>query len=274
MTVFWLVVSAAVLAGLVTWFRRYPSHPGTIRFTFGWGPEERAARAELRAVRRDCEERTRVAHQAVAEAEREVADRDRPLEERVRELREYRTELGREVRGEQVGDVLWPLRLHEHALLFLKQEATEGDEPQGAVAGDEPRVAVAAELPLEGLTVERDTSLQDVICIRVVRADGRQLSARYSRTPHNEVAVDDFLERVHNQLLEDRDDRTDRRSRDARAAAEIERIEAERAGIKDAGRPHLEKVEQNRRAELARAEADFGTARDNWEKKTGRRPWR
>lgn len=250
-----------VVGGFGGWFAHYPFVPS--RWRYGWSDAEyrpeRQALAKARGVRRTGRE---TADGIVAKAERVFAEGIEPFQRHVQELSRARDELHQQGSGQEGKPEprLWPLGLVEHELLFLKEEAAEG---QG-----EPRETVDERLPLAGVTVTLDHS-QDHVYIRVTRPDGSRRSQPYPR--HQEIAADALAEAIHNRVV----DHEKFRRRDAELLAEIGRAEADLAKAEEAGCPALDQAKERARTVRARADAVLRAARDAWKTDAGGlRPWR
>ncbi|MDF3146765.1 MULTISPECIES: hypothetical protein [unclassified Streptomyces] len=254
-----------VVGGFLVWYAHYPFLPSKWRYGCPDSRHrpERQALAKARRARRTGRD---TAARIVAEAERGFADGIEPFQRRVQELSRAREELPRQGSGQEVKPELWlwPLGLLEHELLFLKEEAAEG---QG-----EPRKAVDERLPLAGVTVKLDCS-QDHVYIRVARPDGTRRSQPYPR--HQEIAADALVEAIHNQVVKHEEFSRDLQRRDADLVAEIRRAEADLAKAEEAGRPALDGAKERARTVRARADAGLRTARDTWRTDGGgvRPPW-
>lgn len=248
-----------VVGGSLAWYAHYPFLPS--RWRYG-RPDarhrpERQALAKARRARRTGKG---TAERIVAEAERVFADGIEPSRRRVQELSGARQELLRQGPDKEVEPDLWlwPLGLLEHELLFLKEEASEGQA--------EPRRAVDERLPLAGLTVELDHS-QDYVYIRVTMPDGTRRSQPYPR--HRQIAADALVVAIHNQVVQHEKSRRDLQRRDAELVAEISRAEADLAKAEEAGRPALDEAKERARTERARADAVLRAARDTWRTDAG-----
>ncbi|WP_369168879.1 hypothetical protein AB5J49_13580 [Streptomyces sp. R28] len=254
-----LLLVGVVVGGFVAWYAHYPFVPSKWRYGRPDSKHrpERQALAKARRARRKGRE---TADHIVAEAERGFADGIEPFRLRVQELGRAREELARQGSGQEVKPELWlwPLGLLEHELLFLKEEAAEG---QG-----EPRKAVDERLPLAGVTVKLDHS-QDHVYLRVTRPDGTRRSQPYPR--HQEIAADALVEAIHNQVVQHEEFCRDLQRRDAELVAEIRQAEADLAKAEEGGRPALDKARERARTVRARADAGLRTARDTWKTDAG-----
>ncbi|WP_128437229.1 hypothetical protein [Streptomyces cyaneus] len=254
-----------VVGGFLAWYAHYPFLPSKWRYAWPDSKHrpQRQALAKARRARRTGRD---TADRIVADAERGFADGIEPLQRRVQELGRAREELHRQGPDQEVKPELWlwPLGLLEHELLFLKEEAAEGQA--------EPRKVVGERLPLDGLTVKLEHS-QDYVYIRVTVPDGTRRSQPYPR--HQEVAADALVEAIHNQVVRHEESRRDLQRRDADLVAEIGRAEAALAKAEEAGRPELDEAKERARTERARADAVLRAARDTWKTDAGGlRPWR
>ncbi|MEV0205028.1 hypothetical protein AB0H97_07475 [Streptomyces sp. NPDC050788] len=261
-----LVLAGCFLIG--RWLVGYPSVPSRWRYTFGPGPEQRAARQALSAARSQRASARRDADRRVRDARRRVAEIVQPLQLRVRELQSARQELLRPGRGAAVRRELWlgELELYEHALVFTKKEPAQG-EGAGGTAVDE-------ELPLGGLTATFDSTRSHAF-IRITRQDHSRRSAVFALGRYDEVAVDALAEAIHNQAVKDTEFRSDRQVRADAVAAEVKRVEAERAEAEERGRTEVAAATKRADAERERADALLRTAKETWQSQGGGlRPWR
>ncbi|MFF1326752.1 MULTISPECIES: hypothetical protein [Streptomyces] len=259
-----IVVLVVVGCGLLFWLLRYPCVPGRARFTFSFGAEGRAARRALSDARGERRSAYEKAHRSEAEAERRWSDRVAPYRKRVQELQAARAALPEPGQGRAVRPKRWlsPLELHEHVLLFMTQEASDGAD----------RPSVDERLPLAGLAVEFGHT-RDNVHIRVTRPDGTCRTEHYPRD--REVAAYDLVEDIRNQVLRHEDLLRRLEARDAELVAEIKRAEADLAQAGEAGRPELDTVREAARTRRARADALLRAARDGWKTDAGGlRPWR
>lgn len=259
-----IVVLVVVGCGLLFWLLRYPCVPGRARFTFSFGTEERAARRALSDARGERRSAYEKAHRSEADAERRWSERVAPYQKRVRELQAARAALPKPGQGRAVRPKRWlpPLELHEHVLLFMKGEASDGAD----------RPSVDERLPLAGLAVEFGHT-RDNVHIRVTRPDGTCRTEHYPRD--REVAAYDMVEDIRNQVLRHEDFLRRLEARDTELVAEIKRAEADLAQAGEAGRPELDTIREAARTRRARADALLRAARDGWKKDAGGlRPWR
>ncbi|WP_432195268.1 hypothetical protein [Streptomyces sp. bgisy027] len=261
-----IVVLVVVGCGLLFWLLRYPCVPGRLRYAFSFGAEERAARRALSDARGERRSACEKADRSVAEAERRWSDRVAPFRQRVRELEAARAALPKPGQGRAVRPKRWlpPLELHEHVLLFMKNEAAGGE--------DAARTSVEEELPLAGLAVDFGHT-RDNVHIRVTRPDGTSRTEHYPRD--REVAVYDLVEDVRNQVLRHQQFLARQEAREAELVTETKRAEADLAQAGEAGRPELDTVREAARTRRARADALLRAARDGWKTDAGGlRPWR
>ncbi|MGW4169478.1 hypothetical protein ACWEGX_21445 [Streptomyces chartreusis] len=259
-----IVVLVVLGCGLLFWLLRYPCVPGRARFTFSFGTEERAARRALSDARGERQSAYDKARRSEADAERRWSERVAPYRKRVQELQAARAALPKPGQGQAVRPKRWlpPLELHQHVLLFMTKEASDGAE----------RPSVDERLPLAGIAVEFGHT-RDNVHIRVTRPDGTSRTEHYPRD--REVAAYDMVEDIRNQVLRHEEFLRRREAREAELVAEIKRAEADLAQAGEAGRPELDTVRQAARTRRARADAQLRAARDGWKEDAGGlRPWR
>ncbi|MFJ9746127.1 hypothetical protein [Streptomyces chartreusis] len=259
-----IVVLVVLGCGLLFWLLRYPCVPGRARFTFSFGTEERAARRALSDARGERRSAYDKARRSEADAERRWSERVAPYRKRVQELQAARAALPKPGQGQAVRPKRWlpPLELHQHVLLFMTKEASDGAE----------RPSVDERLPLAGIAVEFGHT-RDNVHIRVTRPDGTSRTEHYPRD--REVAAYDLVEDIRNQVLRHEEFLRRREARAAELVAEIKRAEADLAQAGEAGRPELDTVREAARTRRARADAQLRAARDGWkEDGGGLRPWR
>ncbi|MEV5909277.1 hypothetical protein AB0M00_10230 [Streptomyces chartreusis] len=259
-----IVVLVVLGCGLLFWLLRYPCVPGRARFTFSFGTEERAARRALSDARGERRSAYDKARRSEADAERRWSERVAPYRKRVQELQAARAALPKPGQGQAVRPKRWlpPLELHQHVLLFMTKEASDGAE----------RPSVDERLPLAGIAVEFGHT-RDNVHIRVTRPDGTSRTEHYARD--REVAAYDLVEDIRNQVLRHEEFLRRREAREAELVAEIKRAEADLAQAGEAGRPELDTVREAARTRRARADALLRAARDGWKKDAGGlRPWR
>lgn len=260
-----IVLLVVVAGGLLFWLLRYPCVPGRARYTFSLGAEERAARRSLSEARGERRAAYDKARQSEADAERRWSERVAPFRRRVRELQAARAALPKPGQGQAVRPKRWlpPLELHEHVLLFVKQN----DVSEGAA-----RPSVEERLPLAGVAVEFGHT-RDNVHIRVTRPDGTSRSEHYPQD--REVAVYDLVEEIRNQVLRHKEFLRRLEAREAELVAEVKRAEADLARAGEAGRPELDTIREAARTRRARADAVLRAARDGWKTDAGGlRPWR
>ncbi|RSN11205.1 hypothetical protein DMH25_11825 [Streptomyces sp. WAC 01325] len=259
-----IVVLVVLGCGLLFWLLRYPCVPGRARFTFSFGTEERAARRALSDARGERRSAYDKARRSEADAERRWSERVAPYRKRVQELQAARAALPKPGQGQAVRPKRWlpPLELHQHVLLFMTKEASDGAE----------RPSVDERLPLAGIAVEFGHT-RDNVHIRVTRPDGTSRTEHYPRD--REVAAYDLVEDIRNQVLRHEEFLRRREAREAELVAEIKRAEADLAQAGEAGRPELDTVREAARTRRARADAQLRAARDGWKEDAGGlRPWR
>ncbi|WCH91166.1 hypothetical protein POD33_03035 [Streptomyces moderatus] len=259
-----IVVLVVLGCGLLFWLLRYPCVPGRARFTFSFGTEERAARRALSDARGERRSAYDKARRSEADAERRWSERVAPYRKRVQELQAARAALPKPGQGQAVRPKRWlpPLELHQHVLLFMTEEASDGAE----------RPSVDERLPLAGIAVEFGHT-RDNVHIRVTRPDGTSRTEHYPRD--REVAAYDLVEDIRNQVLRHEEFLRRREAREAELVAEIKRAEADLAQAGEAGRPELDTVREAARTRRARADAQLRAARDGWKEDAGGlRPWR
>ncbi|WP_406390088.1 hypothetical protein OG806_49840 [Streptomyces sp. NBC_00882] len=261
-----LLLTVLPAYGLVWWLR----HPGPPAYALGLGPKEREALGNLRAGRKESKGIRDAARAALRTVQQRAAEDLRLCDERLHALQRKRESVWQEAHeyGAQVGEPLWPLRLHEHALLIL------GGEVAGALPGQEPQPQVVEALALDGLHAALDSrSLHHVLCIRLTPAGGKEQTFRYQRTLESEVAADAFVVAVRGQIHEDQPFRDHLRAEDGRLAAEAKQAEADRTRVQDSGSNEIAEAEKNLTAAIALARAVRGKAYDNWQQDAGRRPF-
>lgn len=269
-----LVLAGCFLAG--RWLVGYPSVPSRWRYTLGPGAEQRAARQALSAARSQRAAARRDADRRVSDARRRVAEIVQPLQLRVQELQSARQVLLRPGRGAAVRRELWlgELELYEHALVFTKKDTREDTRQEQSQGEGAARTAVDEELPLGGLTATFDSTRSHAF-IRITRQDHSRRSAVFSLGTYDEVAVDALAEAIHNQAVKDTEFRADRQVRADAIAAEVKRVEAERAEAEERGRTEVAAATKRAHAERERADALLRNAKDTWVSQGGGlRPWR
>ncbi|MFI0486575.1 hypothetical protein [Actinomadura sp. 9N215] len=259
-----LLISVPIVGGILGAVRQFVLYPcRTVEWKYTFGLEYRDKRRAVRSARKRRQRVESENRKRVAAAERNVEAIRANGRERVRELSGKREELLRWTRGRPVGDPLGRLWLHEHALLIAKKASEEQESPDL--------------MWLAGLRVDIKFATDNNF-IKLIDRNKRRCSIPYPRSNiFSEEKVQEFVDRIHNQVQEDNDFRRDQQHRAAEIASEIERFKTETAANETAASSKLAEVTKERDAAAREVDAAWKEACDTWQELTGRRPrswWR
>lgn len=246
----------AVLRPLVI----YPCRLGEWRYAFS--SEYHQQRETLRRASRARAAVQRTSGEGLTAIDQHIAKIDSTRSEHVQALEQRRETLLSPGRGERV-DGEGELELYEHELVFLKT-APEGQEPPA-----EPPPPV----PLAGVTADRAEDAGHLYIV-VTWPRGRR-SATYPLTKGPEVQR--LADAIHTAVKIEKTAREEREREAAGITTKIQRIQADATTQEAEAQRKREELRKTHDQDQRRAEADFRTQCDTWEKLTGRRPhqwWR
>ncbi|MFI0928682.1 hypothetical protein ACH4TP_32990 [Streptomyces sp. NPDC021012] len=242
----------------------YPCRPTDFKYAFGaeYAPHRQALEVARQDVKRVREGHDKDTGDVRTRKKEVTASRDR----QVSKLRAEIGRLRREENGEVVGR-LGPLRLHEHALVFLTRKGTREEQEASTEVDKSLRLARIKDIHFR-------PGVQYAY-IEMEGSDGIRSSEDFPHDQYDESEVHRFAERIHNRLEPAKDDLARRQERIGECEAQIEQIHA-------SADEELRKIHEDEQVltkaqredkELQRAREALGQQRQAWKEMTGFRPW-